>query len=124
MASVGVGLGDEGEEVGAGAVGDEQLAAGDAPRSPSRTARVEIAATSEPASGSVIAMAAILVPAIAGRRYRSFWSSVPNCSMEGVAMSVWTDSAIASAPQPAFASSSTKTSSAARSPPAPPHRSG
>jgi hypothetical protein len=36
--------------------------------SPSRRARVVIAATSEPASGSVIAIAAILVPAIAGAR--------------------------------------------------------
>ena len=36
--------------------------------SPSRTARVVMSATSEPASGSVIAMAPIFSPAIAGRR--------------------------------------------------------
>ena len=39
--------------------------------SPSRTARVRIAATSEPASGSVIAIAPIFSPAIAGRSQRS-----------------------------------------------------
>ena len=39
--------------------------------SPSRSARVRIAATSEPASGSVIAIAPIFSPAIAGRSHRS-----------------------------------------------------
>ena len=44
----------------------------DAPRRRRRASRACVMpATSEPASGSVIAIAAIFVPAIAGRRYRS-----------------------------------------------------
>ena len=77
--------------------------------SPSRTARVRIAATSDPASGSVIAIAPILVPAIAGRSQRSRWSSVPNSASAGVAMSDCTEIAIGIAPAPHRASSSTKT---------------
>ncbi len=92
--------------------------------SPSRTACVRIAATSEPASGSVIAIAPIFVPAIAGRSQRSRWSSVPNSPSAGVAMCVCTEIAIGMAPAPQRASSSTKTRPAARSPPLPPHRTG
>ena len=53
-----------------------------------------IAATSEPASGSVIAIAPIFSPAIAGTSQRSRWSSVPKCASAGVAMSVCTEIAI------------------------------
>ena len=63
--------------------------------SPSRTARVRIAATSEPASGSVMAIAPIFSPAIAGRSQRSRCSSEPNWASAGVAMSVCTEIAIA-----------------------------
>ncbi len=58
--------------------------------SPSRTARVWIAATSEPAPGSVTAIADTISPAIAGTRNCCFSSSLPNWCSEGVAMSVWT----------------------------------
>ena len=63
--------------------------------SPSRSARVRIAATSEPASGSVIAMAPIFSPAIAGRSQRSRCASEPKCASAGVAMSDCTEIAIA-----------------------------
>ena len=89
--------------------------------SPSRSARVRIAATSEPASGSVIAIAPIFSPAIAGRSHRSRCASEPNCASAGVAMSDCTEIAIAIAAAPARASSSMKTMPAARSPSPPPH---
>src|SRR6516225_9812003 len=62
--------------------------------SPSRTAVVRIAATSEPASGSVIAIAPIFSPAIAGTSHRSRCSSVPKCARAGVAMCDCTEIAI------------------------------
>ena len=43
-------------------------------------------ATSEPAPGSVIPSAAIRSPRMAGARKRSFWSSVPNFQIGGVAI--------------------------------------
>src|SRR2546423_1158191 len=51
-------------------------------------------ARSEPASGSVIAMAATASPAIAGARNRLFCSSVPNRATGGVAISAWTAAAL------------------------------
>ena len=45
--------------------------------SPSRSARVRIAATSDPASGSVMANAAILCPSRTAGRYAAFSSSLP-----------------------------------------------
>jgi len=49
-----------------------------------------MADTSEPASGSVTAMADTVLPAIAGPRYSRFSSSLPNSASEGVDISVWT----------------------------------
>ena len=46
--------------------------------------------TSEPASGSVTAMAVTISPATAGTRYCWRRASLPNWWSEGVAMSVWT----------------------------------
>ena len=66
--------------------------------SPSRTARVLIPATSDPASGSVIPRQEIFTPRIEGARYACFCSSVPNARIGGVAMSVWTAIPIASPP--------------------------
>ena len=77
--------------------------------SPSRTARVRIPATSDPASGSVMAMAAIFSPRMAGSSQRRFCSSVPNSWIGGVAMSVCTPSAIGTPPKPARPSSSPQT---------------
>ena len=45
---------------------------------PLRSARVRMAATSDPAPGSVTASAPIDVPATAGTSHRRRWSSVPN----------------------------------------------
>ncbi len=62
--------------------------------SPSRAARVVSAATSEPASGSVTAIAATASPVMAGARYCCFSSAEPNAASAGVAMSVCTPIAI------------------------------
>ena len=51
-----------------------------------RSARVRIEATSEPASGSVIASAAIFSPRIAGASQRACCASVPNVASGGVAI--------------------------------------
>jgi hypothetical protein len=67
--------------------------------SPSRTARVLIAATSEPASGSVTAMALTTSPRIDGTRYCCRSPSLPKSCSEGVAMSVWT---LTARPAPEF----------------------
>ena len=67
--------------------------------SPSRTARVLMPATSEPASGSVMPRQEIFSPRIAGTRYSCFCSSEPNRNTGGVAMSVWTATPIASPPE-------------------------
>jgi hypothetical protein len=77
--------------------------------SPSRTAVVWMLATSEPASGSVMARQAIFSPRIDGTRYRCFCSSVPNRSIGGVAISVWTPMAIPTPAEPIRASSSART---------------
>jgi hypothetical protein len=77
--------------------------------SPSRTARVRIAFTSEPASGSVIPRQAIFSPRIAGTRYSCFCASVPNCRIGGVAMSVCTAMPMLRPPLPANESSSAST---------------
>ena len=62
--------------------------------SPSRTARVRMPATSDPASGSETAIEVTISPAMAGRRYRSFSSGLPKRCSAGVAMSVCTASAM------------------------------
>src|SRR5215213_8535952 len=49
-----------------------------------RTARVRVDATSEPASGSVIASAPIFSPRIAGSSQRSTCSGVPDFAIGGV----------------------------------------
>jgi hypothetical protein len=68
-------------------------------------------ATSEPASGSVIASAAIRSPRMAGARKRSFWSSVPNLKTGGVAIPMCAPMPAASPPEPHRASSSVSTAS-------------
>jgi hypothetical protein len=77
--------------------------------SPSRRAEVWMAATSEPASGSLIPRQAIFSPRIAGPRYRSFCSGLPNRSIGGVAISVWTATAIPTPADPTRAISSAST---------------
>ena len=76
---------------------------------PKRRAVVRMLARSEPASGSVMAIAAIASPAIAGARNRRFCSSVPNRETGGVAISAWTATAIPRPPQWARAISSERT---------------
>src|SRR5712692_6403585 len=71
--------------------------------SPSRLAVVVIPATSLPASGSVIARAAMCSPRMAGTSHLRFCSSVPNLKTGGVAISVWTSTAMPSPPRPAGA---------------------
>ena len=78
--------------------------------SSARTARVLIAATSEPASGSVIPRQRIFVPAIAGTSHSCFCASVPNARIGGIVMSVCTAMPIASPPERACTSSSASTS--------------
>ena len=77
--------------------------------SPSRTARVLIPETSEPASGSVMPRQAIFSPRIAGTRYSCFCSSEPNRNTGGVAMSVCTATPMASPPELQFVISSAST---------------
>ncbi len=67
--------------------------------SPSRTARVLIPETSEPASGSVMPRHRIFSPLIAGSAHSRFCSSVPNLRIGGIAMSVCTARPIASPPE-------------------------
>ena len=78
--------------------------------SPSRTARVLIPATSEPASGSVIPRQRIFVPWIAGTTHSCLCSSEPNLRIGGIAMSVCTATPIPSPPQCAWTISSASTS--------------
>ena len=52
--------------------------------SPSRTARVLMPATSEPASGSVMPRQRIFSPRIAGSAHWRFCSSVPNARIGGM----------------------------------------
>src|SRR5215218_7155604 len=80
-----------------------------------RTACVRVPATSEPASGSVIASAAIRSPRIAGASQRSCWDGVPNFASGGVAMLVCAPIPAASPPEPQRASSSANTASATQS---------
>ena len=89
--------------------------------SPSRTARVRRAATSEPASGSVTAIAATASPRSAGARKRSFWSWVPKRASDGVAMSTCTPNAMPIAPWSARPISSASTTVKKWSAPPPPY---
>ena len=72
-------------------------------------------ATSEPASGSVIASAPIFSPRIAGASQRSCCSGVPNFAIGGVAMLVCAPIPAASPPDALRASSSANTASATQS---------
>jgi len=76
---------------------------------PSRTARVLIPATSEPASGSVIPSERIASPRIEGTSHSCFCSSVPNARIGGIAMSVWTATPMARPPECAWTISSAST---------------
>ncbi len=80
------------------------------PLESSRTARVLIPATSEPASGSVIPRHRIFVPPIAGTAHSCFCSSVPNLRIGGIVMSVWTATPMPRPPQCAWTNSSARTS--------------
>ena len=66
-------------------------------------------ATSEPASGSLMASDAICSPRMAGSSHFRFCSSVPNLKTGGVAISACTATAIPSPPLPTFAISSDST---------------
>ena len=68
--------------------------------SPSRTARVRMPATSEPASGSVIPRQKISSPETPAGIQRCFCSSEPNWRIGGMTMSVWTESPISRPPLP------------------------
>ena len=70
-----------------------------------------MAATSEPAPGSVMPSAPITSPRIPGTRYRCFCSSVPNFQIGGVAMLMWAPSPAAVPPEPTRAISSHRTAS-------------
>ena len=83
------------------------------------SARVRIAATSEPVSGSVIASAAIFSPRIAGASQRSCCAAVPNVASGGVAIPLCAPIPAASPPEPERASSSASTASATQSASAP-----
>ena len=63
-----------------------------------RTARVLMPATSDPASGSVIPRHRIFSPAMAGAAHSRFCSSLPKARIGGIAMSVFTATAIARPP--------------------------
>jgi hypothetical protein len=78
--------------------------------SPSRTARVLIPDTSEPASGSVMPRHRIASPLIAGCAQRRFCSSLPNLRIGGIAMSVCTATPIARPPELACVIDSASTS--------------
>ncbi len=80
-----------------------------------RWARVRTEATSEPASGSVMASAPIFSPRIAGSSQRSCCSGVPNRATGGVAMLVCAPMPAASPPEPQRDSSSANTASATQS---------
>src|SRR5829696_383864 len=86
-----------------------------------RRARVCTAATSEPASGSVIASSPIASPRSAGTSQRRFCASVPNFQIGGVAIPVCAPIPAASPPEPQRASSSANTASATCPSPPPPH---
>ena len=80
------------------------------PVASSSTARVLIAATSEPASGSVIPRQRIFSPAIAGTSHWRFCSSVPNAKIGGIAIPVCTAIPTPSPPEWECTSSSASTS--------------
>ena len=80
------------------------------PAASSRTARVLMPATSEPASGSVMPRQRIFWPAIAGTTHSCFCSSVPKARIGGIAMSVWTATPMARPPDCACTISSASTS--------------
>src|SRR3954453_17739840 len=90
--------------------------------SPSRTARVWMPATSEPASGSVMPRQRIFSPLIAGTTHRRFCSSVPNARIGGIAMSVCTATPMASLPEFACTISSAGPRAEASWPPCEPQR--
>ena len=77
--------------------------------SPSRTARVLMPATSDPASGSVIPRARIASPRIAGTSHSCFCSSLPKARIGGIAMSVCTATPMARPPDCAWTISSAST---------------
>ena len=77
--------------------------------SPSRTARVLMPATSEPASGSVMPRQRIFSPRIAGTTHSCFCSSVPKARIGGIAMSVCTATPMARPPDRAWTISSAST---------------
>src|SRR5215207_2662362 len=88
---------------------------------PTRRARVRTAATSEPASGSVMASAPIASPRSAGTSQRRFCASLPKRQIGGVAIPVCAPIPAASPPEPQRASSSANTASATWPSPPPPH---
>ena len=92
--------------------------------SPSRRARVRIAATSEPASGSVTATAVTSSPAITLRRYFSSCAVEPARTRCGEAMSVCTSTVTTKPPKVERDSASWNTTAVTLSAPAPPYSGG
>ena len=88
--------------------------------SPSRCAVVLMAATSEPASGSVTAMAVSTSPVTIPGSQRAFCSSLPKLVRYGMARSVWTSTVMLNPPNVERPSSSANTTEA--SAPSPFHR--
>ena len=92
--------------------------------SPSRRAVVRIAATSEPVSGSEMAIAPTFVPAIEGASQRRFCSGVPWRWIAPVAMNCCTETAATKPPMSERGSSSRKASAWKIEAPVPPSSSG
>ncbi len=88
---------------------------------PSRTARVRIPATSDPAPGSVTATAAIFSPEVIDGIQRAFCSGVPAFSRCGEAMSVWTRTVAENPPKVERPASSASTTLDITFSPAPPY---
>ena len=88
---------------------------------PSRRAVVRIAATSDPAPGSLMPIDAIFSPRMAGARNSRFCSGVPRASMTERANSMWARRPTAVPTLPHFTSSWARISVYQKSSPAPPY---
>jgi hypothetical protein len=107
------------------AVGDEGLRAVEDVRDrPSISAFIFMAWRSEPAPGSVMAMAPTASPVTIFGSQRSFCAVEPRCMMYGATMSLCTETFDASAPNPRRDISSTTIADSRKTDPAPPYSSG
>ena len=85
-----------------------------------RVAVVRMPATSEPAPGSVIATAVIVLPAVMPGIQRAFCAALPAWCRCGLAMSVWTSTVMMKPPKVDCDSASAKTRLVSASASAPP----